>query len=147
MELETKVEMLYGDNRITIDLNIKDVDSYSEDILVEFPTQPQNGKVVASAGNNKLIYSLDEGFVGEDSFTVCISDGFNRSEPVEVSILVVNPQAPDESVNYDVSAEPLPLGGQSDMPPWLIVLLVGLALAMVAVAITVAVKPRSTKAR
>ena len=147
VELETKVEMLYGDNRITIDLNIKDVDSYSEDILVEFPAQPQNGKVVASAGNNKLIYSLDEGFVGEDSFTVCISDGFNRSEPVEVSILVVNPQAPDESVNYDVSAEPLPLGGQSDMPPWLIVLLVGLALAMVAVAITVAVKPRSTKAR
>jgi hypothetical protein len=147
VELETKVEMLYGDNRITIDLNIKDVDSYSEDILVEFPAQPQNGKVVASAGNNKLIYSVDEGFVGEDSFTVCISDGFNRSEPVEVSILVVNPQAPDESVNYDVSAEPLPLGGQSDMPPWLIVLLVGLALAMVAVAITVAVKPRSTKAR
>lgn len=145
VELETSVEILYGDNQITLDIEIKDIDSYGEDISVEFPIRPQHGKVVASAGKNKLIYSVDDGFVGEDSFTVCISDGFNRSEPVSVLVSVVNPQATDESVDYDVSAEPLPLGGRSDMPPWLIVLLVGLALAMAAVAVTVAVKPKTNK--
>ncbi len=141
VEVETEAEILFGDTQINFDFEIKDIDSYDENVTIEFPIRPEHGKVVAAASKNKLIYSVDNGFVGTDTFTVCVNDGFNRTEPIMISVTVTKPQDSDETMRPSVSAEPLPLGMNSDVPTWLLVVLIGLALAMVGVAITVIVKP------
>ncbi len=142
ISVETQVEILYGDNQINLDFEIKDIDSYTDDITVEFPIRPEHGNVVAAASKNKLIYSVDNGFEGTDCFTVCVTDGFNRSESVMVAVSVTKPQEPEEIIPPTVSAEPLPLGINSEIPPWLLVVLLSLALAMVGVAVAVIVKPK-----
>ena len=140
--VETDVEIVYGDNQITLDFLINDLDSYADDIVVEFPGQPQHGKVVASAGKNKLIYSVDNGFEGVDSFKVCVSDGFNRTEAIEVSVSVTKPETSEGSDKVSVSASPLPLGGKLELPSWLLLVLVILALIMIVVAVGTILKPK-----
>ncbi len=91
LELQDSYELHSGDSGITIDISIIDGDSYWNDILVEFPVMPSHGNVVASANKKELIYNVEEGFVGEDSFTVRVTDGFGYSEEKAVSILVKDP--------------------------------------------------------
>ncbi len=92
LNLQTNHEMHFCDNGITIDIEIIDGDSYWGDIDVEFPTLPSNGSVVASSNNKELIYNVDEGFSGEDSFSVRVTDGFGYSSEVVVTISVTPPE-------------------------------------------------------
>lgn len=118
------------------------MDSHWENITVEFPVKPSHGSVTAAAGKKSLIYSVDEDFVGSDSFTVCITDGFNRSEEVTVTVNVTEPVVSIENADISIPLVIPQSNPQNDIPLWLIILLVILAAAMVGVAVVTIAKPK-----
>ena len=78
---------------------------------IEFPTSPKNGSVAVSSDKETLIYRADDGFVGEDSFTVRVTDGFNYSEEVSVTVTVEPNSAQNvsqdgsETVDTDIDSQ------------------------------------------
>lgn len=82
------IRMVAGDSRITAAITVSDEDSYRGDLRIDFPDSPKNGVVAVSSDKETLIYRADDGFVGEDTFTVRVSDGFNYSEEVSVTVTV-----------------------------------------------------------
>ncbi len=107
LELETNHDLHFGDSGITIDIDITDGDSYWYDIVVEFPVLPKHGNVVASSNKKELIYNVDEGFMGEDSFTVRVTDGFGYSvqQTVNLSIKEFKPtETPKDEFSEDESS-------------------------------------------
>ncbi len=142
LSVETEVELVFGDTQVTLDLGINDVDSHWENLVVEFVGEPRHGRVASASDKKTLIYNVDEDYVGEDSFIVCISDGFNRSEEITVKVKVIKPETPEVSVQTDVSVTLPPSNPKSGTPVWLIILLIILAAAMIVVAVVTIVKPK-----
>ncbi len=138
------MELTEGDSRGMVTINIVDEDSFWGDVKVEFPQEPQNGSVAAAANKKTLIYRANDGFVGEDSFTVVVTDGFNRSEEVTVKVTVLpletstgESNSESEDSVGDLTTEPQIDNG---VPIWLIALLSVLGLAIVAVAAVMIIK-------
>ena len=134
-------ETVAGARRTMVDLDITDTDSYWGDITVEFPQMPQHGYVAAAAGKKSLVYTADEDYSGEDSFTVVVSDGFNRSKETVVHVTVIAPVPPEETSVPEETSEVS--GGetpQAELPVWLIAVVSALGLAVVAVAAVLIVK-------
>ncbi|MBR5780173.1 MAG: DUF4855 domain-containing protein [Clostridia bacterium] len=132
------MELTEGDSRGMVDIVIDDADSYGGDIKIEFPSEPKNGSVTAAANKKSLIYRAYRGFVGEDSFTVVVTDGFNRSEEITVNVKVLPLETSGEETDTESESsldntvtEP---ADDKGMPIWLIALLAALGLAIVAVA-------------
>ncbi len=132
--VDTSAELTNGNTLATLNLSISDVDSHWDDITVEFPEQPLHGQVTASADKTALIYNADEGFFGTDSFTVCITDGYNITESVEVTITVED-NRPQDNIDTSVPEPPLSVGINGETPLWLIILLSVLGGAMLIVAV------------
>lgn len=143
--VEDDIEIVYGDSQITLALGINDIDSHWENISVEFPVLPAHGMVTAAANKQTLIYNVDEEYVGGDSFTLCISDGFNKSEEITVNITVSKPAVPEVSQDVSVAITPPPSNPQTSIPLWLIIILAILASAMVIVAVVTIVKPKKNE--
>lgn len=138
IEVSDTMELTEGDSRGMVEISIVDDDSYWGDVKIEFPNEPQNGSVAAAANKKTLIYRAYRGFVGEDSFTVVVTDGFNRSNEVTVNVKVLPLETSDAESNpeNEESVGDLVAAPQTDngMPVWLIALLAALGLAIVAVA-------------
>ncbi len=138
------MELTEGDSRGMASINIVDDDSFWGDVKVEFPQAPKNGSVTAAANKKTLVYRANEGFVGEDSFTVVVTDGFNRSEEVTVKVTVLPLEISDNESNSEseVSDDNLTAEPQIDkgVPIWLIALLSVLGFAVVAVAAVMIIK-------
>ncbi len=137
------IELVSGDSRVTSDIKITDADSYWGDISVEFVKMPEHGGVTVAASKKTLIFRADEGFVGNDSFVLRVSDGFNYSEEITVNV-TVNERIANESSQSTGSES-----SQSDndnenegAPLWLIVLLSVLGVAIIAVAVAVVLKKK-----
>lgn len=137
------IELVAGDKRVTADIKITDSDSYWGDIQVEFVKMPEHGGVTVAASKKTLIFRADEGYVGEDSFVLQVSDGFNRSEEITVKVTVNEPAVNEASGQQ--SGESSQSGAISDKngaPLWLVILLLVLGAAVVAVAVAVIVKKK-----
>lgn len=145
--VESEIELVNGDTKITLNLEWSDEDSHWDDITVEFPETPLNGVVAAAANKKALIYSSDRDFVGEDSFTVRVSDGFGYSEEYEVKVTVVTPEsfesssAEYESSSEDVSSSPY-YDTEQKIPPWLMIIVIILGGAMVIVSAVMILKSK-----
>ena len=131
-------ELVYGDEQITINLAINDIDSYWDNIRIEFPKTPEHGRVAAASNKNAIIYNVDKGFFGADSFSVRVTDGFNVSQEIEITLSVSAPE--DSFVSDDLSSESnavleIPFNQKEGIPLWAIITLVGLAFLMFGVAI------------
>lgn len=134
-------EAVSGVHRNVVDISITDDDSYWGDITIEFPVSPEHGYIAAAAGKRTLVYSADEDYVGEDSFTVVVSDGFNRSEEITVTVTVSAPTPADDSSIAESMAESASPGDNTENAPiWLIAVIIVLVLAVVAVATVLIVK-------
>lgn len=138
------MELTEGDSRGMVSINITDDDSFWGDVKIEFPQEPKNGSAAAAANKKTLIYRANNGFVGEDSFTVVVTDGFNRSEEVTVKVTVLPLEvSEDESTEEsdassgDITTEPQEEKG---IPAWLIALLAVLGAAVIAVAAVMIIK-------
>lgn len=138
------IELVQGDSRAMVDIVITDNDSYWGDISVEFPTEPTHGNVAVAATKKTIIYRADKDFVGEDSFTLVVTDGFNRSEEVAVKVNVLpleiseDESKPDDNSSVgDLVPEPQ---AEKGVPIWLIVLLSVLGLLIVVVAAVMIIK-------
>lgn len=135
------IELVAGDSRVMADMIITDSDSYWGDITVEFPRKPANGSVAVAANKKTLIYRANDGFVGEDSFTVSVSDGFNRSSEVTVKVTVSAPEASvggESEISQSVSD---PDGhNEGEMPLWLMLVLVVLGALIIIVAAVMIIK-------
>ena len=138
------MELTEGDSRGMVDVDIVDDDSFWGDVKVEFPQKPKNGSVAVAANKKTLIYRANEDFVGEDSFTVVVTDGFNRSEErtVKVNVLPLETSEDDSVHEGESSTDNLITEPQADngIPAWLIALLAVLGLAIVAVAVAMIIK-------
>ena len=138
------MELTAGDSRGMADITIVDDDSFWGDVKIEFPTEPKNGSVAAAANKKTLIYRANKDFVGEDSFTVVVTDGFNRSEEVTVKVNVLPLEVSAEDSNNENESEvstvvPEP-SIDKGIPGWLIALLSVLGLAIVAVSAVMIIK-------
>ncbi len=133
------IEMVSGDSRAVSEIKFTDDDSYWGDIKVEFTKQPAHGVVTVAADKRSLIYRADRNYVGEDTFTVRINDGFNSSEErvVNVTVTASEEMSDESSVSDDISNEE---DGNDKTPLWLIILLSVLGLAIVAVAVALILK-------
>lgn len=150
LETESEIELVNGDTNITLNLSVNDDDSYFDDIKIEFPRMPAHGNVAAAANKKSLIFSTDQGFEGEDSFTVRVTDGFGYSEEHEIKVAVVAPEIFENSFDKGTSSEEsvdivIPDNSKEGMPVWLAVILIGLAAAMVIVSLVVIFKPKAVK--
>ncbi len=132
LAVQDKIELVSGEKAVS-EITITDPDSYWGDIKVEFPQQAARGVVKADANKRSLVYRADRGYVGEDSFTVRVTDGFNYSEEftVNVTVSALDEDSEESStVSNDVSDD----NEKGSVPPWLIALLSVLGVAVVAVA-------------
>ncbi len=77
---------------ITINVIPNDTDVYHEPLTIYSYSNPAYGSV--SIVNNKLFYSPNNGFVGIDSFTYVVTDGYTNSQPgtILVDVYDVAPQ-------------------------------------------------------
>lgn len=136
------MELIVGDKSMVSEVVINDPDSYWDDIIIDFPQKPAHGKVAAASGKKSIVYSPDEGFAGEDVFTVIAHDGFNSSAEITVRVTVTRPEdlysGNDGQGTDDMSS--LGKAVDEDPPVWLVPVLVVLALAMVGVAIVTVAK-------
>lgn len=135
------IELLAGDTRAMADISITDSDSYWGDITVSFPTEPSHGKVTVAASKKTLVYRPDDNFVGEDSFTVCVSDGFNKSEEITVKVTVNEAEISEIEATSEVSNDTSkPDVEENPVPVWLIAVLCILGGAVVLTAVIMIVK-------
>ncbi len=136
-------ELLAGDKRAMADIKITDADSFWGDITVEFVKMPEHGGVTVAASKKTLIFRADDGYVGSDSFTLRVSDGFNYSEEITVNVTVNEPAVNESSEsNSDESSQSANGGEKDGTPLWLVILLSVLGVAVVAVAAAVVVKKK-----
>jgi filamentous hemagglutinin family protein len=77
------------DKSINIDVLLNDTDPDQGDILtvIEGALKTKNGTLVMNE-DGTFTYTPNEGFLGTDSFTYAVTDGFNESAEVEVKITV-----------------------------------------------------------
>jgi VCBS repeat-containing protein len=127
--------MVAGDSRITAAITVVDEDSYRGDLKIEFPSSPKNGIVAVSSDKETLIYRADDGFVGEDSFTVRVSDGFNYSEEISVTVTVEPNSAQTVSQQESDVSEITEENDKKDNSIWIVIIfsLVGAAFAVVVI--------------
>ncbi|MBR6562497.1 MAG: DUF4855 domain-containing protein [Clostridia bacterium] len=137
------IELFAGDKRSRQDIKITDADSYWGDISVEFTVEPMHGSVTAAAGNRTLIYVADDGFVGEDSFTLRVSDGFNYSEECVVKVTVSEPEIIEGSSATESTGD---VSNQDDAketaPVWIIISIVAVAIMTSASAVVLIKKKK-----
>ena len=135
------IELVAGDSRVTADIEITDADSYWGDIAIEFVKMPEHGRVTVAASKKTLIFRADEGFVGNDSFVLRVTDGFNYSEELTVNVTVHEKTevSQSESTPEEDSSNSSPIKDKS-ASVWLVVLLSLLGLAIVAVAAAAIIK-------
>ncbi len=136
------IELIYGEERVLVEILIEDNDSHWDDIVIELPQKPQHGNITVSADKQTLIFQPDKDFSGKDGFTVVVSDGFNNSEEFKVAINVIND---DVSFEEDVSStieesKDEPTNDTVSIPPWLMIIVLILVGAVVAVAVVVIIK-------
>ncbi len=114
ISIDENHEFHLGDSGINIQIDITDGDSHWNDITIEFTSKPIHGSVVASSNKKELIYNADEGFVGEDRFSVRVYDGFGYSREAQVTILVKEAQLPPTPPVMDESSNP-PLDNEESL--------------------------------
>lgn len=141
LEVQDKIELVSGETRAVSNISITDIDSYWGDIKVEFPTQPSHGVVKADANNRSLVYRADREYIGEDSFTVRVTDGFGYSDEFEIKVSV---SAPDEvsAESSTVSDSDAGDDKKDGAPIWLIALFSVLGVAVVVVAAVMILKAK-----
>ncbi len=144
---ETVIDMVHGDKSVNINVSIQDSDSHYDDIRIQFPETPSHGLVASASGNKTLIYSPDTDFLGEDSFTVCVTDGFNLSETITVKVTVSAPEIPSGAVVEHSFADEKSIGEpvEEPMPYALIVILVLLGGAIFVVPTVMIIKRTKKK--
>ncbi|MGD9127535.1 MAG: Ig-like domain-containing protein, partial [Planctomycetia bacterium] len=88
------------------DLTANDFDSESDDLLVVIVGNPSHGTLTENIADGTWTYAPNTGFKGADSFTYKVSDGYEISDPITVSIQVSNtsPIAVDDYYNVDWEA-------------------------------------------
>jgi VCBS repeat-containing protein len=88
----------YQGQAVKINVLANDTDPDTGDALsvIEGILTPKNGTLVLNE-DGTFTYTPDEGFLGDDSFTYSVTDGYNTSSAVEVKITVSEePPAPPE---------------------------------------------------
>lgn len=87
------VEIDSSDN--SLDVLANDSDPDGDELTITSATQPNNGEV-AIAGD-AILYTPAAGFVGTDTFSYTIDDGFGGQATASVTVNVVSPNLPPEA--------------------------------------------------
>lgn len=103
---DNQVEVIAG-TATTIDVLVNDSDADGDALLIDSFTVPQHGNIVINA--NKVIYTADSAYVGNDSFSYTVSDGYGGYSTSNVNLSILAAVAPNSiitklSVPLDPSA-------------------------------------------
>jgi hypothetical protein len=79
----------------SLDVLANDSDPDGDPLTIVSVTQPANGQV--SISGNVLLYTPAAGFVGSDTFSYTIDDGFGGQATANVTVNVVSPNQPPEA--------------------------------------------------
>lgn len=69
-----------------VTLPVKAFDPNEDEFTITYTTEAANGKVVLDIAAGTMTYTPKEGFVGEDTFTLKLSDGELESAPLTVKV-------------------------------------------------------------
>lgn len=105
------------DTSIVISLSGTDADiDPAQTLTVSIVTQPTNGSVGTPVSltedSSSVVYTSTPGFIGNDSFTFAVSDGFTTSAPVTVDVTVTD----DPTAIPTPTPDPQP-GATTTVPP------------------------------
>ncbi len=85
------IEAVAGE-KCTVALSVADTDSFAGDLIVE-ASGCKHGRVQVTANRGSLLYLPEEGYVGEDTILLTVSDGQNSPAEYEISVSVSMPTA------------------------------------------------------
>jgi len=81
----------------TIDVLVNDTDSDGDNLLIDSFSVPEHGDVIINA--NKIVYTPDSNYAGNDSFSYTVSDGFGGYSTGIVNLIVIaNTNTPPTAV-------------------------------------------------
>ena len=90
---------------INVNVLRNDSDPDGHDLRVRDFTQPVHGRVERAAGDeNRLVYTPNKGFYGDDTFTYQVGDGHGGQAWASVVIHVTPPPVPNAPTNLDASS-------------------------------------------
>lgn len=98
-------ETTTGQKNARVDMSITDPDSEISDFTVIFTKKPEHGMVIALSNNKNLVYTADEGYSGIDTFEVKVFDKFSYSEPIMVTVTVVDIRPTESSETVTIVSE------------------------------------------
>ncbi len=67
--------------------------------------QPSHGRVEVEGRTTTYVYYADEGYVGDDSFTVAIKGAYASSKPLTINVTVTGGDASDDESGFESKAE------------------------------------------
>ena len=82
------------DQSVVVDVQANDSDADGDALTTVNVSIPANGNATINVVDNTVTYTPDAGFVGSDSFTYSIEDGFGGSATATVNVTVANVNDP-----------------------------------------------------
>lgn len=81
--------LVYSGTSVPIDVRNNDADLDGDQLTISTFSSPLNG-AVSRLSNGKFIYTANQGFTGNDSFTYTVSDGKNGISTATVGVIIPN---------------------------------------------------------
>jgi len=101
-------ETTAGQKNAKFPMTVTDIDTLPNEISVIFTKEPEHGTVTPLPNNKSIVFTAEEGYSGMDTFEVKVFDKFTYSEPITVTVNIVNTAALNESKTNSNSSATVP---------------------------------------
>ncbi len=118
-----------GQKNARIAMKITDSDTLLGDISVIFTKEPEHGTVTALPNKKSIVFTAQQNYSGIDTFEVVVYDNFTYSEPLTVTVTIVDTTESsngDSTVTDNESSIATRTGGNGRV--WIILAAAGLIM-------------------
>ncbi len=133
-------ETAAGQKNVRVPITITDEDSENSEVTVIFTKQPEHGTVNVLPGNKNIVYTANAGYSGIDTFEAVAFDKFNYSEPITVTVTIVDTalSEPEDITEDGTSSETDKKSiWQNERTVWIMLITAGLLVALSSVVIMI----------
>lgn len=96
----------------SVNVALEAFDADEDDLTFQVISQPDNGLLSGDLPN--LTYTPDNAFAGLDTFSFIVSDGMDTSQPAEIEITVIDPNAGNNQKMSNIPQQDLFIDGNLD---------------------------------